>query len=520
MLLRVLLLWAVSLSAVSAQELVRRDGEVTTGQISFDVSRKLLTVTDSKLNIDQIELIRWKSPSPTQTQAPALNVIHLRHQQRLTGRIVRISDKAIFLDSPWAEKLELPRGMVERITHPEGWQPVATLLPVGKSKLTGQPVEHADRVTFTQPGQAIEVPLLRSIDRGRVLLDLDMEKSEGLAVTLLLDFGDRHEVRVELAGAANQVRAQSGSHIALLAGSKGRTSASITIEPRSVEIVVDSKSVTLPVAGRELRAVHLKSDGKVGGLVECRLLQVDQQVTPREPAPAMINDRDSIGTTGNGTIIGTIRPSTAPVVTVDTSRGEKPFGPADWKQITLRRTGVSTRELRGEHVLLHLLAEPGTTDVVNGTIQSWTDTEVMIEHSALGTLKAPIRSLVQVRPQFFGRLVEIEPTPQLLGDSTAFGLTDRKPVGLKLDRSAKSNLSMISTSVVVEVGAVAGTPITVHWNDALIGTIAVDRRSHDRIVRFAIPSDLPRREQNEISLRIAEGHADVRSIRLEQTEKR
>src|SRR5262245_35191089 len=103
-------------------EAVLRDGRKLSGQLTLDGTRwQFLPASRGEpltpMDLTQVRLSA--SSSPLHNGLPVR--VELRGGQWLTGGLIEVGGKNVLLNTPWAERLTVPRAAVSALRHPPGW---------------------------------------------------------------------------------------------------------------------------------------------------------------------------------------------------------------------------------------------------------------------------------------------------------------------------------------------------------------------------------------------------------------
>jgi hypothetical protein len=200
---------ALLLGMVRADEAVQRDGRALKGALSLEKTGKLqITTADRRVADleDGAEVRLDGGPPPIFRGAPG-KLLRLTNGQSISGVFVGLEKNNLIFETAWADRLAVPRSAVVALTHQPGWQPLNSGDFADKHsgwKTTGAPEIKDGSALLGKPGQSLTWDPRAPVAEGRLAVNFREEGPlAGARWTVEAAFsvkGGERVVRVEVAG--------------------------------------------------------------------------------------------------------------------------------------------------------------------------------------------------------------------------------------------------------------------------------------------------------------------------------
>jgi len=549
-------------------EAIDTNGKSLQGTLTVgDGGHLLLEVAGKPLSLDHFARLRFPAADAPLLLRPLLHRVILRNGQTLIGELLGVDKEQLQLRTAWSEKLSIPRGAVDRITHLPGWLPVVVEefeQPPAAWELSGAEIAEGEvtsgrrSLTMTKGGQWARFRAAKALSDGRAAIHFLLPR-ETPADTWSAEWsfgrGDSAQtVRIELGGTGRDYRC-SAPGTADYRGDVPRHAGWHRLE---VEFTRDRLLVLIDDyvlwSGRRKAAP--------GTLAECRLaceapadktvvsaVRFDDFVMSR-PFPEQKSQEPGdptqdavLSLDGDETFGGIL--DLAPIRIRQEGRAAKQTH--DWRsvrEVIFRRGALVEQETSGDHVRLRLRAAGGQREEIEGAVVALEGDCLKLIHSFLGELTIPIARIDELRPVFRGRRMPIVSSPRHLGRGTKGGFVVPKGEGDTLRWQIKVDTPM-SSMLVIEAARVLGEEDGLDVKAALRrgglrAEVSINGRRVDDLnrhvdrsgwqsvwIRIPIPAELLNGGTNIVELRQMpdretgrSGDCEVRSIRLEVPERR
>jgi len=548
-------------------EAIDTDGKSFQGTLTAgDGGHLQLEVAGMPLSLDHFARLRFPAPDAPLLLRPLLHRVIIRDRQTLIGELLGIDKEQLQLRTAWSEKLSIPRGAVDRITHLPGWRPVVVEefeQPPAGWELSGAEIAEGEAtsgrhsLTMAKGGQWARFRAAKPLSDGRAAIHFLVPRqlpADSWSAEWSFGRGDSAQtVRIELAGTGKDYRC-SAPGAADYRGDVPRRAGwhRLEVEFTRERLLVLIDDYVLWSGPRK---------AALGALIECRLaceapadkvatgVRFDDFVMSRPfPEPKRIEPGDPtqdvvVSFDGDETF-GAIL-DLAPLRIGQEGRGAKQAH--DWRsvrEVIFRRGALVEQETNGDHVRLRLRARGGQREEIEGAVVALEGDCLKLIHSFLGELTIPIARIDELRPVFRGRRIPIESSPRHLGRGMKSGFAVSKGEGDLLRWQFKFNVPM-SSALVIEAARVLGeedgldvkaalrrgglqTEVSINGRRVDDLNRHVDRSGWQSVwVRIPVPSELLSAGTNIVELRQTadretgrSGACEVRSIRLEIPERR
>jgi hypothetical protein len=549
-------------------EAIDNEGRSSQGTlIAMDGRRLAVEVAGKQLPFDRFARLRFPPADTSPLLLPLLHREILRDRQTLVGELLGIDRERLQLRTAWAEKLSIPRGAVERITHPPGWlpvvveefeQPPAGWVLSGAEVTEGEATSGRRSLTMTKGGQSARFHSAKPLADGRAAIHFLLARqlpTDTWSAEWTFGQGEAaRTVRVELAGMGKDYRCSVNA----MADYRGDVPRRAGWHRLEVEFTSDRLLVLIDdyVLWSSLRKAA------PGALAECRLAceaPADKAVAtavrfddfvmsgpfaePKPTEPGDPSQDDVVSLDGDETFGAII--DLAPLRIVQEGRSAKQVH--DWRsvrELLIRRGALVEQATSGDHVRLRLRAGAGQREEIEGAIVALDGDRLKLAHAFLGELTIPIARIDELRPLFRGRRIPIESSPRHLGRGLKGGFAVAKGEGDTLRWPVKLDTPM-SAVLVIDAARVAGEEDGPDVKAALrrgglTAEVSVNGRRVDNLnrhvdrsawqsvwVRIPLSSELLNAGTNAVELRLTtdretgrSSDCEVRSIRLEIPERR
>jgi hypothetical protein len=549
-------------------EAIDNEGKSTQAALTAsDGGRLVIEVAGKPVSLDRFARVRFPPADVPPLLRPLVHRVTLRDRQTLMGELLGADRERLQLRAAWAEKLSIPRGAVERITHPPGWLPVVVeefeQSPAGWA-LSGAEVTEGEAtsgrrsLTMTKGGQSARFHSAKPVADGRAAIHFLLPRqlpADTWSAEWIFGQGDAaRTMRVELAGPGKAYRCSTAG-MADYRGDVPRRAGwhRLEFEFTSQRLLVLIDDYVLWSGPRKAAP---------GPLAECRLacespadkvaaaaVRFDDFVISRpfpEPKPLEPGDpaQDDVVSLDGDETFGPIV-ELAPLRIAQEVRDAKQVH--DWpsvREVLFHRGTLVEQETRGDHVRLRLRAGGGQHDEMEGAVVALDGDRLTLAHPFLGELTIPIARIDELRPLFRGRRIPIESSPRHLGRGTKGGFAVAKGEGDTLRWQVKLD-TPTSAVLVIEAARVAGEEDGPDIKAALRrgglrGEVSVNGQRVDELnrhvdrstwqsvwVRIPLSSELLNTGTNAVELRLTtdretgrSSDCEVRSIRLEIPERR
>jgi hypothetical protein len=427
-----LMLGACLTSSASAEEALGRDGRRFTGSLILapDGRLQLTPAAGDPLPASAIDRVRLPSPSPSLFRIAGGWRFLLLGGQQLTGDLLGLDARVLRLRTAWVRRLELPRSAVLGVTTLPGWRPrfaddfadLAAWVVSGKPSLVKG---DTPAVVFDAAGQEMLYKLPEPLAAGRVGVNFQERQNPAgarweLEAVFQRPGGDPQTLRVTLAGAGEQYQVaaagMAGEAPAGLARSPGWHRLIVQFTSGSLRITCDDDVLwyTLkqgpPGPLRQVRlACRAAGTGAPRGAVAWRAFGIEQ-AADESPRPRGDATQDEVWLDDGDQLFGKIVRADRREVEFQGRFGARTLPWSRVHGLFLHRAAPPPATTAGAHVRLELVSSlTPERDVLDGVVRSLDARELVLRHALLGELRLDRAFVREVRPQFHGRRIELDP---------------------------------------------------------------------------------------------------------------
>jgi len=422
----------------AADEAVRPEGGRIAGSLRADEDGRLRFVANSKesnLALTNIAHFRFPDAASHSTLLGAPLRFRLLNGQAITGELLELDEKSIWLRTFWSDRVQLPRRAVVALTQLPG---LVTIFredferdPV-RLELQGSPAVddnmHASghrSLKLDAAGQSASFRLPAPLNAGRVGVNFkEAGNDSGALWTVGADLGGKEPLRIELAGSESySVQTELAGETRRLAREPGWRRLEIRFRPDYLLVGIDGRLLfettkSGPGALREVRLACVASgSGKsVSGAVHFDDLAIAESVDELRHERGDPG-QDEVWLRGGDQLFGRVVRADGRAIEIEGRFGKRSLPWSSLRGLFLENEATTPQTSDGQHVRVWLQNGFPEPDELEGVIRKLDDHEVVIRHALLGELKFDRSRLRRLRPLFFGRRIEIDNARHHLGEA-------------------------------------------------------------------------------------------------------
>jgi hypothetical protein len=412
-------------SVQAADEAQCADGRRVSGTLVLEKDRlHFRSVQGEAIPITEITRVRLDRGMPTPFRIGDGRRVHLRDGQRITGRILGLSEDTLTLRTAWADRIRLPRSAVASIDPLPGWRLLAHEdfhAGWGAFKTAGDPAL-ADAgagsvatavVVLGTLGQRVEYTPGQSLKAGRVGINFEeWGKGQAARGTLELTWaagarpqrltvtvageGEHYTVTAEgVKGMVRQVPRTPGWHRLIVSFSK-----------HSLRLTCDDKVLWYNVeegVGGPLKQVtiacHLlaRIDEALPGPVAWTEFALERAVD-EHPRPTVEAEQDEVRFSSDDQLFGRISQADRRTLQIEGRFGKRSLPWTRLAGCTFRLTAPpSPRELANVRIQVDSGLCP-EADVLEGVVTSLDPRRLVLRHALLGEIALERGRVRQLQP--------------------------------------------------------------------------------------------------------------------------